>query len=101
MEEQALSKEKDAASKARLSEVRRALAALKDELAPLAMRYGQERARLEDVRRLQAKKEGLAQRLAAAQARRRRCCCCFYPLLAPAAADLACGGRSLAGRAGG
>lgn len=57
VEEAALAKEKDPLSRARLEEVRRELAALEDALRPLAIKYGQERARLEELRRLQQKRE--------------------------------------------
>ena len=51
MEEQALSKEKDALSRTRLQEVRRELAALEEALAPLQMRYWQEKERVQAMRR--------------------------------------------------
>ncbi|MEW5297915.1 MAG: hypothetical protein WDW36_001093 [Sanguina aurantia] len=57
VEETALSKEKDKLSAARLEEVRREVGALNDELRPLQVRYSQERERLEEMRRLQAKRD--------------------------------------------
>lgn len=57
VEAAALAKEKDALSKKRAAEVERELAALEDTLRPLLLRYQQERARLEDLRRLVQKRD--------------------------------------------
>lgn len=57
VEEEALKKEKDAASMARIGDVRTELARLQDELAPLETRYASEKARLDQLQALQAKKE--------------------------------------------
>ena len=51
VEEQALSKEKDTLSRTRVQEVRRELAALEEALAPLQMRYWQEKERVQAMRR--------------------------------------------------
>jgi ATP-dependent Clp protease ATP-binding subunit ClpB len=70
VEEAALAKETDdKASAARLEEVRAELARLKDEIAPLQARYAAEKARNEELRRLQNKKKELEEKLAAAEAR--------------------------------
>lgn len=55
VEEQALKKEKDPLSKARLGEVQKELASLEDKLAPLLMQYRQEKERLDNIRRLQVR----------------------------------------------
>ncbi|GAX82249.1 hypothetical protein CEUSTIGMA_g9677.t1 [Chlamydomonas eustigma] len=57
VEETALSKEKDAMSKARLEQVKMELTALEESLAPLQMRYMQEKERVEAMRKLQEKRE--------------------------------------------
>lgn len=59
VEEAALSKEKDKASKERLEEVRKELAALQDELRPVMSRYSGERDRLQQLQRLRKKKDEL------------------------------------------
>jgi len=69
IEEQALSKEKDAASSARLADVRRELADLKDALAPLAAKYQREKERLDTIRSLQKKKDDLLIKLSEAERR--------------------------------
>ena len=69
IEEQALSKEKDAASEARLSEVRRELADLHDALAPLTAKYAREKERLDSIRALQKKKDELTIKLSEAEVR--------------------------------
>ena len=69
IEEQALSKEKDKASDARLAEVRRELADLHDALAPLAAKYSREKERLDSIRALQKKKDELLIKLAEAERR--------------------------------
>ncbi|KAG2439110.1 hypothetical protein HYH02_006632 [Chlamydomonas schloesseri] len=57
VEAAALAKEKDALSKARAKEVDKELAALEEALRPLQMKYTQEKARLEDLRKLGQKKD--------------------------------------------
>ena len=57
MEEQALQKEKDPVSKARLEEVRQQLARLTEELQPRLMRYRTEKARLDEINALRKKRE--------------------------------------------
>eukprot|EP00798_Chlamydomonas_sp_ICE-L_P017600 gene17600-23931_t len=57
VEETALSKEKDPFSRSRVEAVRREISALQEKLGPLQMRYGQEKARLEAIRKLQNKRE--------------------------------------------
>ena len=69
IEEQALSKEKDKASEARLAEVRRELADLHDALAPLAAKYSREKERLDSIRALQKKRDELLIKLAEAERR--------------------------------
>lgn len=69
VEQQALSKEKDSISKQRLDEVARELAALEDELRPLQMKYTREKARLDEIRRLQSKRDELLVNLEMAEAR--------------------------------
>lgn len=69
VEEQALSKEKDPISKARLEEVRRELAALQEALAPLQMTYQQEKERLDKIRHLQEKREELLVNMSLAEQR--------------------------------
>lgn len=63
IEEKALEKEKDKVSVERLGEVRREMGALQDELRPLQMRYHREKARLDEIKGLQKKKEELQRRL--------------------------------------
>lgn len=69
IEEQALSKERDQASEARLAEVRRELADLNDALVPLAAKYSREKERLDSIRSLQKKKDELLIKLAEAERR--------------------------------
>ncbi|GMH40192.1 hypothetical protein BSKO_08096 [Bryopsis sp. KO-2023] len=67
VEETALSKEKDHRSQDRLKEVKEELAALSEKLAPLQMRYSQEKGRLDEIRRLQQKKQELLMALEQAE----------------------------------
>jgi ATP-dependent Clp protease ATP-binding subunit ClpB len=69
VEEQALRKEKDPLSVARLGEVQAALAGLEDTLRPLLVRYEREKARLDEIRRLQGKRSELLVSLEMAEAR--------------------------------
>ncbi|KAK9793452.1 hypothetical protein WJX73_009135 [Symbiochloris irregularis] len=69
VEEAALSKEKDKASKGRLEEVRQELGTLADRLQPLQMRYSQEKQRLDALRDLQKKKENMLIKLEQAELR--------------------------------
>jgi ATP-dependent Clp protease ATP-binding subunit ClpB len=69
VEEKALSKEKDPLSQQRLKEVQKELAALEDMLKPLQLRYQQEKARLDAIRKLQAKREELLVQLQLAEQR--------------------------------
>lgn len=69
MEEKALEKEKDKASKERLAEVRREQTELRDELRPLQMRYQAEKGRLDEIKALQQKREDLQVRLQQAENR--------------------------------
>jgi ATP-dependent Clp protease ATP-binding subunit ClpB len=71
VEEAALAKEagEDKASAARLEEVRAELARLRDDIAPLQAKYAAEKARNEELRRLQNKKTELEEKLASAEAR--------------------------------
>ena len=69
IEEQAMSREKDAASEARLAEVRRELADLHDALAPLAAKYAREKERLDSIRSLQKKRDELLIKLSEAERR--------------------------------
>lgn len=60
VEEEALKREKkDTASKKRLAEVAEEIAAMKDQLAPLQLRYRKEHERMEELRALQAKRQKL------------------------------------------
>jgi ATP-dependent Clp protease ATP-binding subunit ClpB len=52
IEELALSKEKDSASKDRLKDVKKQLAAIDDELSPLKLKFERERGRVEELREL-------------------------------------------------
>ncbi|KAL2935461.1 Chaperone protein ClpB1 [Bienertia sinuspersici] len=65
----ALEKEKDKASKARLVEVTQELDDLRDKLQPLKMKYGKEKERIDEIRRLKQKREELI--FAAQEAERR------------------------------
>lgn len=56
-------------SKGRLDTVRQEIAGLKDKLAPLEMRYNLEKSRLDEIRRLQKKKEELEIKLQQAEMR--------------------------------
>ena len=70
IEEEALKKEKkETVSKKRLEVVRRDLAELREKLQPLVARYEKERARTNELRDLQQKKELLRQSLEQAKAR--------------------------------
>ena len=69
MEEKALEKEQDSQSVAQLEEVRREMGAVHDELSPLLMRYRAEKARLDEIKGLQKKREELLLRLEAAERR--------------------------------
>ena len=69
VEQAALRKEKDALSAARLEEVGVELAALDDKLKPLQMRFSKEKARLDQMHALQAKRQDLLVALEMAQAR--------------------------------
>ncbi|EEF47772.1 chaperone protein ClpB1 [Ricinus communis] len=57
VEHHALEKEKDKASKARLSEVVKELDDLRDKLQPLIMKYKKEKERIDEIRRLKQKRE--------------------------------------------
>ncbi|KAJ6830970.1 chaperone protein ClpB1-like [Iris pallida] len=65
----ALEKEKDKASKARLVEVRKELDDLRDKLQPLKMKYGKEKERIDEIRRLKQKREELMYTLQEAERR--------------------------------
>ena len=69
VEENALAKEKDPASVARLDEVRKELADLRNQLQPLQAKYAAEKERLDRLRTLQKKKDDLLVKLDAAEAR--------------------------------
>ncbi|KAL6756651.1 P-loop containing nucleoside triphosphate hydrolase protein [Haematococcus lacustris] len=69
VEEAALKKEKDDLSVARLSQVGMELAALQEQLRPLQLRYEAERSRLEEMRRLQEKREQIQVNIGLAEAR--------------------------------
>jgi hypothetical protein len=69
VEQQALKKEKDPLSVARLSEVQQQLAALEDMLRPLVMKYSQEKERLDKIRQLQGKRQELMVALEMAEQR--------------------------------
>ena len=69
VEEEALKKEGDAASKARLEEVRTELANVQEQLAPLEVRYGAEKARLDALQALQTKRDATLSALREAEAR--------------------------------
>lgn len=56
-------------SVARLSEVQKELAALEDQLSPLLMKYKQEKERLDNIRRLQNKRQELIVALEMAEQR--------------------------------
>ena len=71
VEATALSGEKqDAATKARLAEVRDQLAALREELHPLRARHDAEKARVEEMRRVKAKLSELQRKLEIAESQR-------------------------------
>ncbi|PIA47891.1 hypothetical protein AQUCO_01400469v1 [Aquilegia coerulea] len=57
VEQHALEKEKDKASKARLVEVKKELDDLTDKLQPLKMKYTKEKERIDEIRRLKQKRE--------------------------------------------
>lgn len=67
IEEQALKKEKDKASKQRLDTVHQQLASIKDELAPLLLRHEQERGRVDEIRKAKKKLDELNVKLAQAE----------------------------------
>ncbi|KAI3436547.1 hypothetical protein D9Q98_005963 [Chlorella vulgaris] len=69
VEEKALEKEKDKQSRERLADVRRELGEIQDQLKPLQMRYRQEKAQLDEIKRLAKKKEELQIRLEQAENR--------------------------------
>lgn len=69
VEQQALKKEKDPLSVARLGEVQQQLASLEDSLRPLLMKYGQEKERLDKIRMLQGKRQELLVALQGAEQR--------------------------------
>lgn len=69
VEQTALAKERDARSRERLVDVKLELAQLAETLAPLQMRYKQEKERLDEIRRLQQKKQELAVALEQAENR--------------------------------
>jgi ATP-dependent Clp protease ATP-binding subunit ClpB len=69
VEEEALKKESDAASKARLHEVRAELAHVQETLAPLEMRYASEKSRLDQLQALQNKRDATLSALHEAEAR--------------------------------
>ena len=56
-------------SKERLEQVQQEIAALKEKLQPLEMRYESEKKRLDDLRSLQKKREELEQKLQLAEMR--------------------------------
>ena len=55
----ALSKEKDQASKTRLTEVKKELAAIEEKLKPLKLKFERERGRVDELRELKEKLDGL------------------------------------------
>ncbi|KAL5703538.1 Chaperone protein ClpB1 [Ranunculus cassubicifolius] len=59
VEQHALEKEKDKASKSRLVEVQTELNDLRDKLQPLKMKYNKEKERIDEIRRLKQKREEL------------------------------------------
>ncbi|GJP29195.1 hypothetical protein CLOM_g19137 [Closterium sp. NIES-68] len=65
----ALEKEKDKASKVRADEVRAQLGALREQLQPLQLRYRREKARVDELRRLQRKREEVLVAVQEAEAR--------------------------------
>ncbi|KAL3651483.1 Chaperone protein ClpB1 [Castilleja foliolosa] len=65
----ALEKEKDKASKARFVEVRKELDDLRDKLQPLKMRYGKEKERIDELRRLKQRRDELTYALQEAERR--------------------------------
>jgi ATP-dependent Clp protease ATP-binding subunit ClpB len=69
VEQQALKKEKDPLSVARLGEVQQQLASLEDTLRPLVMKYSQEKERLDKIRQLQGKRQELLVALEMAEQR--------------------------------
>jgi ATP-dependent Clp protease ATP-binding subunit ClpB len=69
VEEKALEKEKDKASKDRVEVVRKELGEIRDALRPLQMRYESEKTRLDEIKALQKKKEELQIRLEQAENR--------------------------------
>eukprot|EP00887_Chlorella_sp_A99_P002690 scaffold6.g2690.t1 len=69
VEEKALEKEKDKASRERLKDVGREITELRDKLRPLQMRYQAEKARLDEIKNLQHKREELQVRLQQAENR--------------------------------
>ncbi|CAH9144060.1 unnamed protein product [Cuscuta epithymum] len=65
----ALEKEKDKASKARLTDVRKELDDLRDRLQPLLMKYNKEKERIDELRRLKQKRDELLYALQEAERR--------------------------------
>ncbi|CAH9088188.1 unnamed protein product [Cuscuta europaea] len=65
----ALEKEKDKASKARLTDVRKELDDLRDRLQPLLMKYNKEKERIDELRRLKQKRDELMYALQEAERR--------------------------------
>ena len=69
VEEKALEKEKDPLSKQRLVEVQKEIGELGEALRPLALRYQQEKRRLDEIKALQKKREDILIRISQAEAR--------------------------------
>eukprot|EP00047_Mylnosiga_fluctuans_P020373 m.91656 g.91656 ORF g.91656 m.91656 type:complete len:901 (-) comp8494_c0_seq4:165-2867(-) len=67
VEEMALKKEKDKASKERVAEVSKELAEIGEKLKPLQMKFEMERGRVDELRTLQEKLEGLKTKIAQAE----------------------------------
>jgi len=69
VEAAAMAGEKDAASRERLTKVQAALANIREELAPLKMRFEGERARVQEIRKLQQRLEELQIKIQQAERR--------------------------------
>eukprot|EP00048_Salpingoeca_helianthica_P018693 m.2655 g.2655 ORF g.2655 m.2655 type:complete len:912 (-) comp2630_c0_seq2:25-2760(-) len=67
IEQTALEKEKDKASKERLGEIKKELASIGEKLKPLVLKFESERGRVDELRTLQEKLEGLKTKLAKAE----------------------------------
>lgn len=67
VEKTALEQEKDQASKDRLKNVRKELGKVEDELQPLILKHQEEKRRVDDLRQIKQKLEGLKQKLAQAE----------------------------------